>query len=208
MAQAVSVAVHAHDPISSAGIAAQLRGRPEIQLRDGEDIGGTFVAIVVADDVDNECVRLMKSLRSSQRARIVLVATRIDDAALFTAIEAGACAFLRRSEATGEALVAAVAAAITGAGTVPPDLLGRLLNQLGHLQRGALNRQRLTFEGLTEREVEILKLVAEGLSTGEIAGRLSYSERTIKNVLHDVTTRNHLRNRSHAVAYAIRAGII
>jgi DNA-binding NarL/FixJ family response regulator len=56
--------------------------------------------------------------------------------------------------------------------------------------------------------VEVLRLVAEGLDTGEIAKRLSYSERTIKNVIHDVVTRLNLRNRSHAVAYALREGLI
>ena len=54
----------------------------------------------------------------------------------------------------------------------------------------------------------MLKLVAEGLETGEIARRLSYSERTIKNVIHDVTSRLGLRNRSHAVAFALREGLI
>jgi DNA-binding CsgD family transcriptional regulator len=50
--------------------------------------------------------------------------------------------------------------------------------------------------------------VANGHDTAEIAGRLSYSQRTVKNILHDVTTRLQLRNRSHAVAYAVREGLI
>jgi DNA-binding CsgD family transcriptional regulator len=54
----------------------------------------------------------------------------------------------------------------------------------------------------------VLRLVADGLDTSEIAERLSYSERTIKNIIHDVTTRFHLRNRSHAVAFAVRQGLI
>ena len=55
---------------------------------------------------------------------------------------------------------------------------------------------------------EVLKLLADGLDTSEIARRLSYSERTIKAVLHDVTARFQLRSRAHAVAYAVRAGLI
>ena len=58
------------------------------------------------------------------------------------------------------------------------------------------------------RSIDVLRLVADGLDTGEIAQRLSYSERTIKNVIHDVTSRLHLRNRSHAVAFAMRTGVI
>jgi DNA-binding NarL/FixJ family response regulator len=54
----------------------------------------------------------------------------------------------------------------------------------------------------------VLRLVADGLDTAEIATKLSYSQRTIKNILHDITSRLHLRNRSHAVAYALRHGLI
>ena len=62
--------------------------------------------------------------------------------------------------------------------------------------------------GFTERELRILRLVAQGLDTTEIAAELSYSERTVKNAIHAVTERYNLRNRSHAVAYAIRVGVI
>jgi DNA-binding NarL/FixJ family response regulator len=54
----------------------------------------------------------------------------------------------------------------------------------------------------------VLRLVAEGHDTSEIADQLCYSERTVKNVLHDITTRLQLRNRTHAVAYAVREGLI
>ena len=61
---------------------------------------------------------------------------------------------------------------------------------------------------LAQREVDVLRLVADGYDTAQIAHRLCYSERTVKNVLHGVTTRLQLRNRSHAVAYAVREGLI
>jgi DNA-binding NarL/FixJ family response regulator len=115
---------------------------------------------------------------------------------------------LRRSEASCERLVAAVGAAASGEGSVPPDLLGRLLDQVGRLQRQVLAPRGLTFTGLTEREICVLKLVAEGHETSEIAQQLAFSERTIKNVIHDLTTRLNLRNRTHAVAYALKQGLI
>jgi DNA-binding NarL/FixJ family response regulator len=65
-----------------------------------------------------------------------------------------------------------------------------------------------TLTGLAQRELEILRLIADGMDTAEIATTLSYSERTVKNVLHDVTSRLQLRNRSHAVAYALKQGMI
>lgn len=61
---------------------------------------------------------------------------------------------------------------------------------------------------LTARERAVLTLLAEGYATREIAKRLSYSERTIKNILQDFTSRLHLRNRTQAVAYALRRGWI
>jgi DNA-binding NarL/FixJ family response regulator len=79
---------------------------------------------------------------------------------------------------------------------------------MGRLQRHVLGPRGLTFSGLSERELGVLRLVADGLDTSEIAERLSYSERTIKNIIHDITTRLHLRNRSHAVAFAMRHGLI
>jgi len=65
---------------------------------------------------------------------------------------------------------------------------------------------------LTEQQAACLdgefQRLADGLDTSEIAGSLFYSERTVKNIIHDVTSRLELRNRTHAVAYAIREGLI
>jgi DNA-binding NarL/FixJ family response regulator len=66
----------------------------------------------------------------------------------------------------------------------------------------------LTFSGLTDRETHVLRMVADGHDTAEIAQELCYSERTVKNILHDVTSRLQLKNRSHAVAFAVREGLI
>ena len=98
--------------------------------------------------------------------------------------------------------------AAAGEGSLPPDLLGRLLRQVGQIQRPVLSPRGLTVSGLTEREVAVVRLLADGFDTAEIAGRLYYSERTVKNIIHDITSRLELRNRTHAVAYAIREGLI
>ena len=75
-----------------------------------------------------------------------------------------------------------------GDGEVPPDLLGRLLEQVGRLQRQVLAPRGLAFSGLTPREIEVLRLVAEGHDTVRDRRTVCYSERTVKNVLHDLTT--------------------
>ena len=206
MTASIRVRVHASDHFSQAGVTAVLKQWPEVRVvTNGDDAD---VAIVVADDVDDEAVRMLRAAQRGDCGRVVLVATRIDDRGLLEAVEAGACGLVRRSDASGQAIVAAVRTAARGDGTLPSDLLGRLLTQVGKLQRQVLAPHGLSFGGLSDREVAVLRLVAEGLDTGEIARQLAYSERTIKNVIHDVTTRLHLRNRSQAVAYALREGLI
>jgi DNA-binding NarL/FixJ family response regulator len=204
----VSVSVHARDPISEAGVASQLRPRPEIRVLRSDELDRAEVAVIVVDVVDDDAVQLLRTVQRRGVTRTVLVASRLDDGDLVTAVEVGVVGMVRRSEATPDRLVQVIGAAASGDGSVPPDLLGRLLDQLGRLQRHVLTPRGLTFTGLAEREIEVLRLVADGYDTGEIASKLAYSERTIKNVLHDVTSRLQLRNRSHAVAYAMRQGLI
>ena len=203
----IATYIHADDPISRAGVASQLRPRPEVRILDAGDRAGATVSLVVADRVAEPALRAIRALRQNGTS-VVLVAVELDDAALVSAIEAGIAALVRRAEATPERLVTVIRAAAAGEAAVPPDLLGRLLNQVGQLQRQVLAPRGLSFAVLADREVAVLRLVAEGLDTAEIASRLSYSPRTIKTVLHDVTVRLNLRNRSHAVAYALREGLI
>lgn len=61
---------------------------------------------------------------------------------------------------------------------------------------------------MTDREIKVLKLLADGHDTAEVGRGLYLSERTVKNIIHDVTSRLNLRNRTHAVAYALRQGLI
>lgn len=208
MQQRIPVFVYATDPVSQAGVSAQLRGRPELYIVNDRDVDSAAVAIVIADDVDAETSRIVTAIQRNGCPRVVLVATRLDDAAVLAAVEAGACTLLRRGEASPERLAAAVQSAAAGDGTIPPDLLGRLLAQVGRLQRDVLAPRGLTMAALGARELDVLRLVADGLDTNEIAEKLCYSERTVKNVIHDVTMRLNLRNRSHAVAYAMRQGLL
>jgi DNA-binding NarL/FixJ family response regulator len=208
MTRPVSTYVHASDPISRVGVVSQLRGRPEVRVLDEMSVDEAEVALVVTDVLDDDACHVMRGLCRGDRPRLILVATTIDDAALVSAAEAGVCGLVRRADATPEALVRTILRVAAGDGEVPADLLGRLLSQLGQLQRQVLSPRGLTFAGLTPRETEVLRLVAQGDDTAEIAQKMSYSERTVKNVLHDLTTRLQLRNRTHAVAYAVREGLI
>ncbi|WP_231934673.1 helix-turn-helix transcriptional regulator [Micromonospora viridifaciens] len=196
------------DVISRAGVLSQLRPRPEVLLLDDAEADQAQVTIIVADGVDEPTLQALRALRHQRTPAMVLVVTHIDDAGLIAAVEHGVAGIVRRCEASPDRLVCAIRAAAAGDGSVPPDLLGRLLKQVGALQRDVLAPHGLRSAGLHDREIEVLRLLADGFGTTEIAAKLSYSPRTIKNVLHDLTSRYHLRNRCHAVAYALRNGFI
>jgi DNA-binding NarL/FixJ family response regulator len=134
---------------------------------------------------------------------VVLLARGIEDASLMTLVEAGVVAFLDRSSATEAELTDAVIAAAAGEGIMSKHDLGRLLGMVRKTQAAAPGAL-----GLSVREADILRLIAEGLDTSEVARELAYSESTVKHALQELTTRLRLRNRCHAVAFALRAGLI
>jgi DNA-binding NarL/FixJ family response regulator len=204
----IDVYIAAADPVSRAGTASQLRAAPGIRVVEEGRVSISTVALVVADEVDEDAAREIRALRRQGVERIVLLVARLDDQGLLIAVEAGVCGVLRRSDATAGNIRSAIRSVANGEGTLPPDLLGRLLDQVGRLQRQVLAPRGLTFRGLTEREVSVLRLLADGKDTAEVGRELFYSERTVKNIVHDITSRLELRNRTHAVAYAIKQGLI
>jgi DNA-binding NarL/FixJ family response regulator len=201
----VGVFVSAADEITRAGIHAALAG--DGSLRHVALPADAEVALLVLDVIDDRGAEALRSLHA-ESGRVVVVASVLDDAAVVLAASAGACAIMRRDEASPGHLATVLRQAAEGHGALPGDLLGSLLSQVGEIQRSVLAPRGLRFSGFAEREIEVLRLIAEGFDTSEIARHLSYSERTVKNVIHDVTARFNLRNRTHAVAYAIRAGVI
>jgi len=204
----IQVLARATDPILQSGVRGALRTRPEVWLVDEDADVARTVALVAADRLDERTMQLLKTLQGKGFTRIVLVSGELEDAEMLTAVEAGVCAIARRADSTPDTLVRLVTAAASGEGALPPDLLGRLLNRVSRLQRHVLEPRGMQLAGITNREGEVLQLVASGLSTKEIADKLCYSQRTVKSILHDVTNRFQLRNRAHAVAYALREGLI
>ncbi|WP_151478013.1 helix-turn-helix transcriptional regulator [Streptomyces albicerus] len=203
----VTATVHASDPITAAGVSGQLRQDPSIRIVTQAQQGPGSVAVVAAETIDSAVILLLRRLVRGAGARAVLVTEAVREAELLDVVECGVAAIVWRHAATAQRLHQAVHTAHKGEGDMPPDLLARLLDQVAQLQRRAADEDR-PLAGLSARESDVLRLVADGLDTREIAGKLAYSERTVKNVLHGMTTRLNLRNRAHAVAYALREGYI
>ncbi len=201
--------VHALDPVSSSGLEAELRDHPQIELIPfGEAADQDSVAVAAIDCLSEPEMVMVRKAKKYGCRKVVLVSPTPQNLDLFEAIDLGVCAILPRHEATSARLARAVRSAAAGEAAIPADMLGRFLAQVGKIQQDVLTPRGLRTTGMADREVKILRLVADGLDTREIATKLSYSERTVKNVLHDVTTRFQLKNRSHAVAYAVREGLI
>jgi DNA-binding NarL/FixJ family response regulator len=208
MTTKIPVYVYAHDLVLQAGVAAQLRGQPEVEIVETGGPDASRVTIVVADTIDDETVTVIRAMRRNGIPRVVGVVALLDESGVVAAAEAGVSGLIRRSDATTASLLQAIRSADRGEGSLPGDLLGGLLQQVRRLQQQVLTPRGLTFHGLSTREVAVLRLVADGFDTAEIADQLCYSQRTVKNVLHDITVRCNLKNRSHAVAYAVRQGLI
>ncbi|MCP2205571.1 DNA-binding response regulator, NarL/FixJ family, contains REC and HTH domains [Lentzea flava] len=197
---AIRVSVVTTDPLVTSGLLAMLRPTPGIELV--TESSEAEVTIAVAD------VGLHEVLTPGIK-RLVLIADDLKRNELWAAIEHGLVVLVPRNEATNRTrLLRAVRDACEGRGDLPAEQLGIVLEGLKLLQENTLGPRDLTLGGFSQRETEVIRLLADGLDTSEIAERLIYSERTVKNVLHSLLSRLNLRNRAHAVAYALRHGVI
>ena len=203
----VPVVFRATDPLTLAGVAAALRTRPEVELVEDSQISPDTVAVVVAERL-SEARALVLAARTRGANRCALVLGEIEEGDLVAIAELGVRALARRSQASPDTLVSLACTAASGEVSLPQDLLGTLLTQLARLQRNVLEPRGLDVFGMSERERQVLRLVAQGLGTREIAECICYSQRTVKTILNDITNRFELRNRTHAVAYAMREGLI
>ncbi|MFK4065492.1 response regulator transcription factor [Streptomyces sp. NPDC029674] len=228
------MAVHATDPLSRAGVISHLRHQPTVELVDRAADGaptpppGTAtppvtatapapaqgrVAVMLVDRLDDLAGSELRRLTRSTEQRVVLIASELREPELLAVVEYGVRAILWRHQATPQKLLRAVHSAARGEGELPPDLINRLMTQLGRLRLSALDGSPSAATlvptlGMAPREVDVVRLIAEGLDTKQISEKLAYSERTVKNVLHALMTRLQLQNRAHAVAYALREGYI
>jgi DNA-binding NarL/FixJ family response regulator len=204
--EAIPVRVDSVDPISELGLITQLRGRAEVVI--AEPGARPAVIIAVMDGTDDDTLQWLRALHAESGAPLVMVIGKVDPHALACLAEAGVRGVLSRNEATADRLVRAVRLAASGEGDLPPALVRQLLDQVGQLNRNLLSPRGLSFAGLSGRERDVLRLMADGMSTREVAAELAYSERTIKCVVQDIMIRLNARNRTHAVACAVRNGWI
>lgn len=205
----VTVAVRATDRVTEDGANAYLRTCADIRWLPFEECGRADVLLFLAGRVTDRTLALLR--RTAVRPDggvlpVVLVAEVIAERQLTQAIEYGVVSVLIRGSAGFPHIVETLVESGRGGSRMPGALVRQLVRRTHARERGL--DDVTSRAGLEAREIEVLRLLADGLGTGEIAGRLSYSERTIKAVIHDVVKRLGLRNRTHAVVYGMREGII
>ena len=133
--------------------------------------------------------------------RLVATVREATEQAVREMVDAGVSAILPHRTLTADTLVTSLRSVVAGNVALPADMLSRLLlhvTQTSHLGPGGLNT----------REKSVLRLLADGMDTRGIAEDLCFSERTVKNVVHDVLTKLNCRTRAQAVAVATREGVI
>jgi DNA-binding NarL/FixJ family response regulator len=193
------------------GLAACLEGMPEVESVGHAENGRAawedeklFAAdLVLVDHAMPAGLEFVAAVRNATSAALVVCSSLCSEEAVLAALQAGAVGVLRKETLTTDSLASAVRAAADGTGVLTSELLRELLDGLARdgYDRPAAAR-------LTDREQRVLSLIAAGHPTREVAQQMCYSERTVKNVLHDVVTKLNARSRSQAVAHAVREGLI
>ncbi|MFG2960340.1 response regulator transcription factor [Streptomyces sp. NPDC048291] len=207
----ISIAVLAGDPITGEGAVSCLRRYPGLKVVPQEEHGDADVVLVFTPDVTEETVLLMESVSgrsTNPDMAFVLVTEHIGEAHLLRAMRYGLRGVMWRQESTYDRVVEVVRAVADGGAALPLPVQGRLVDHIQAVQRDVLAPLGVTASGLETREVDVLRLLAEGLETAEIAQKLNYSERTIKSIVSVMMNRLGLRNRTHAVAFALRSGTL
>ncbi len=200
--------VQSADAIVGVGLTSCLSTHPDMTVLPQGCIDGADVVVMETERFTAESVATLRLLAATVDRPVVLVISDIDEAQLITAVECRVVAILPRRSMNRDRLVQSVLKAAAGEGMMPPRLVGQLLEHFRRMQLEVLLPNGLTLSGLSSRELEVLRLLADGLDTSEIAEEMRYSVRTVKSIIYGVMSRYKLRNRSHAVAYAVRAGFI
>jgi two-component system NarL family response regulator len=139
--------------------------------------------------------------------KILMLTVSDEDSDLYEAIKAGASGYLLK-EVSVEEVADSIRAVMQGESKITPSMASKLINEFSAMSKRADERQRLPAPALTARELEVLKLVAKGMSNREIADELFISENTVKNHVRNILEKLHLHSRMEAVMYALREKLL
>jgi DNA-binding NarL/FixJ family response regulator/class 3 adenylate cyclase len=153
-----------------------------------------------------EATRILLA-RPDTDAKVVMLTTFDMDEYLYEALRAGASGFLLK-DTPPEQLVAGICAVASGEALLAPAVTRRVIEEFVRLPREAPRQAPPELEQLTSRELEVLQLIAKGLSNAEIAEKLVVTQATVKTHVARVLTKLDLRDRVQAVVFAYEAGLV
>lgn len=157
---------------------------------------------LIMPDIDGvEATRRVKQI--SPRSQVVVLTSYHEDEHIFPALKAGALSYILK-DVSAEELASAVRKAAIGEAVLHPRVAARVIKELQGRRAEKVN----PFTELSEREFEVLKLIAEGMSNADIAAKLVLSEKTIKGHVSNILSKLHLVDRTQAAVYAWREGVV
>jgi DNA-binding NarL/FixJ family response regulator len=194
------------DPLSVAGIASYLRMRTDLTLVPATGCAEADLRVVSCAGLTADVVAMLRRLAPTGRP-VVLITDLISGGEVLTAVECRVVAVLSRAGVTAERLAGVVGAVARAGRAMPPDLVGDLLTQIERVRHDVRSAGRCA-PGLTGTELDVLRLTADGHNLAQIAEIISTSPSTVRTTSRRLVDRLEARNRSHAVAYAVRNGLI
>jgi NarL family two-component system response regulator LiaR len=214
MAESISVLLVDDHSMVREGVRAFLVTQPDITVV-GEAGSGEEAIKLAAQDVPDvilmdlimpnmdgvEATRRVKQV--SPRSQVVVLTSYHEDEHIFPALKAGALSYILK-DVSAEELASAVRKAAVGEAVLHPRVAARVIKELQGRREDVLN----PFMELSERELEVLKLIADGMSNAEMAAKLVLSEKTIKGHVSNILGKLHLVDRTQAAVYAWREGIV
>jgi DNA-binding NarL/FixJ family response regulator len=139
--------------------------------------------------------------------KIVILTISDEESDLYEAVRAGANGYLLK-DVPGEEIADGIRAVASGQSLISPSMASKLINEFASMIKKSEERAQLPAPRLTERELEVLRLVARGLGNREIAKELFISENTVKNHVRNILEKLQLHSRMEAVMYAVREKIL
>jgi two-component system NarL family response regulator len=152
-----------------------------------------------------EATRAIKDVLPS--TKILMLTISDEEADLYEAIKAGASGYLLK-EISIEEVANAVRQVQAGQSLISPSMASKLLTEFASMVKRRDERSQVPGPRLTERELEVLKLVAKGMNNRDIGAELFISENTVKNHVRNILEKLHLHSRMEAVVYAVREKLL
>lgn len=214
MSEAITVVLVDDHQIVRQGVRALLETQPDITMV-GEASSGEEGVRLCADQAPDvvlmdlvmpgmngvEATRQIK--QQSPRTQVIVLTSYHEDEHILPAIRAGALSYLLKDVSPAE-LLDAVRKAARGETTIHPRVAAKMMQAL----HGPGEKEERSFADLSRREIEVLRLIAEGMSNAAIAEALFISEKTVKSHVGNILSKLHLADRTQAAVYAWRSGLV